>query len=494
MEKIDTLKLLNVINRLEIGPANVQKRRIIAPYKVIQNGETDSLNLEYSFEEDVFDPDDKMSINLANIITAQVALNYGLFCDEIIFYGIFDKVDQKFINDMAANTAREIFVKKFLEHNPFLQSEATAIPPVKLDRYLQAKLVFNTETPLYEVDKSFNRDVDRSRCAILSSGGKDSLLSYSLMKELGYETHPIFINESGRHWFTALNAYRYFRNNYPETARVWTNSDRIFSWMLRHLPFVRKDFARLRSDEYPIRLWTVAVFLFGALPLLQKRGIGRIIIGDEYDTTRRLSHRGITHYGGLYDQSRYFDNALTHYFARKKWNIHQFSIIRSLSEMLIEKILAKRYPEHQKYQMSCHAAHIQGEHVYPCGYCEKCRRIVGMLTAMRVDPRHCGYTQQQIDNCLDTIAKKGVYQESAGAQHLYFLLKTRGLINVKKNIQPHHEIMKIRIDPERSPIDEIPQELRKSLFEIFVQYAEGSLIKEERGWKDFDILSSPELS
>ena len=98
---------------------------------------------------------------------------------------------------------------------------------------------------------------------------------------MGFEVHPIFINESGRHWFTALNAYRHFVARIPLTSRVWTNSDRIFSWMLRHFPFIRGDFAEIRSDQYPIRLWTVAVFLFGALPLLRKRRIGRLPIMTE---------------------------------------------------------------------------------------------------------------------------------------------------------------------------------------------------------------------
>ena len=67
---------------------------------------------------------------------------------------------------------------------------------------------------------------------------------------------------------------------------------------------MRPDFARLRSDDYPIRLWTVAVFVFGVLPLVRKRGLGRIVIGCEHDTTRVVEHEGIPHYDGLYDQSR----------------------------------------------------------------------------------------------------------------------------------------------------------------------------------------------
>ena len=208
---------------------------------------------------------------------------------------------------------------------------------------------------------------------------------------LGKDVHPIFINESGRHWFTALNAYRYLKERDPNTGRVWCNSDRIFNWMLRNMPFIRSGFNTIRADDYPVRLWTVAVFIFGVLPLLKKRGIGRLIIGNEFDTTRKLNFEGITHYDGLYDQSRYFDNALSRYFMKKGWNISQFSVLRSLSELLILKILVKRFPDLQRQQVSCHAAHEKDGRIYPCGNCEKCRRIIGMLKALDENPERCGY-------------------------------------------------------------------------------------------------------
>ena len=343
--KQDPLKVLGVIRRLEVGPVELKPRVMSAPYRVTREGEVHENELIYRFEEDVFVPGEPASINLASMMAAQVALNYGLFCDELVFHGWFDEHDRGFIQEMAQNTAREIFVKKFLEENPFVVGPATELPPVKLESYLRANLVFSDGGQgKTKKDRKWTQGWrgQRSRHAVLSSGGKDSLLTFGLLRECGHEVHPIFINESGRHWFTALNAYRHFAGNVRNTARVWTNSDRLFNWMLRHLPFVRQDFSRIRSDQYPIRLWTVAVFLFGALPILKKRGIGRLLIGDEFDTTQRVSHGGITHYDGIYDQSRFFDHALTRYFHRKGWAISQFSILRPLSELLIEKILVER--------------------------------------------------------------------------------------------------------------------------------------------------------
>lgn len=497
----DHLDVLGVIQRLEVGPPVIEKRRITTPYKITASGKEDTAELVYRFEEDLFVPGDRDSMNLASMISVQVALNYGLFCDKIIFNGLFDDIDRRLLLEMAQNTAREIFVKKILQHNPFLQGEVTKIPPVKKKSYLRATLVFNDEEEVLSSDRENNVSLSwephTDRCAVLSSGGKDSLLSFGLLRELGYECHPIFLNESGRHWFTALNAYRYFAQNIANTARVWNNSDRIFAWMLRHLPFVRKDFAQIRSDKYPVRLWTVAVFLFGALPILKKRGIGRLIIGDEFDTTRRLSHKGIAHYDGLYDQSRYFDNALTRYFHRKKWPISQFSVLRPLSELLIEKILVERYPDLQVLQTSCHATHKEEDRIRPCGRCEKCRRIVGMLTAVGADPSGCGYAPEQVDRCMKDLVSKGISQEKPGVEHLAYLLMEKELIerpfigSVKARERP--SIMKLRFDPERSPLEAIPVELRELLYHIYLEHADGAIRKTGRTWMGFDPIADPEI-
>ncbi len=499
----DPLNMLAVIPRLEVGPVQLERRRLIAPYKVTQDGQADSIDLICRYEEDVFIPGDQVSVNLANMVSVHVALNYGLFCDEMVLHGSFDRHDRGFIEDMAQNTAREIFVKKFLGSNPFLRGRVAQLPPVKRDNYLRARIHFSGEPSVPErlsskdTQKPGDWDVSPSRHAVLSSGGKDSLLSFGLLREIGCEVHPIFINESGRHWFTALNAYRYFTANVPRTARVWTNADRVFNWMLRHLPFVRRDFVRLRSDEYPIRLWTVAVFIFAALPILKKRGVGRLLIGDEFDTTHKSSYRGITHYSGLYDQSRFFDNVLTRYFHRKGWGINQFSILSSLSELLIEKILVERYSKLQIHQVSCHATHKEGDRIRPCGRCEKCRRIVGMLMALGADPTNCGYTQEQIELCLKSLEDKGVHQETEGAEHLAFLLKQRGLIS-KPFIgaapsRQRPEIMKMRVDPKRSPIDGIPVNLRERLYRIYLGHGEGAVKRDGRKWIEFDPLTDPAL-
>ena len=487
------LDVLRAFDRLEVGPVRLETRRLRATYTVHVGAEQRSSELVYRYEEDVFTPDDPGCENLGAMIAAQVALNYGLFCDEIVLHGSLDHHDRRMLRAMAENTAREIYVKKFLEPNPFLVGEATRIEAIPAKRYCRARLTFDGKAEPTEPWQT-----DRGRHAVLSSGGKDSLLSHGLLTELSHDSHPIFVNESGRHWYTALNAYRFFRQNVPNTARVWTNADRLFSWMLRQLPFVRQDFARVRSDEYPIRLWTVAVFEFGALPLIRKRGIGRLVIGDEYDCTTRRSHHGITHYDGLYDQSRYFDEAMSRYFHAKGWALVQFSILRTMSEMLIERVLVERYPDLQNSQVSCHATHIEGDRVRPCGRCEKCRRIVGMLLALDADPRRCGYDDEQIRRCLELLIANGVNQESAGAEQLEVTLREKGILPAAvegdNGPRPHPEILGLRIDAVRSPLEGMPVDLREPLFRLLLQHADGARQRRGRIWIEIDLLANPGLT
>ena len=462
------------------------------PYTVIKGDENSTFNLEYKYEEDVFDLNNNSHQNLASLIGSQVALNYGLFCKKISFKGSFDNTDKRFILDMMENTSREIYVMKLLHPNPFLTKEYQNLPTLKQKKYTRAQVEFESPDSLKKVKWEF-WETDKLKHCILSSGGKDSLLSYGLINEIGKETHSIFVNESGRHWFTALNAYRHFKENIPNTARVWTNSDRLFNWMLRQLPLIRQDFNTVRADDYPIRLWTVAVFLFGVLPLMKKRGISRLLIGDEYDSTQKKNFQGITHYSGLYDQSKYFDEAMSRFYLKKGWAISQFSVLRQLSEILIQKILTKRYPELQQHQVSCHASHQKEERIYPCGKCEKCRRIVGILKAVDEDPQRCGFTEKQIKNCLNDLSVKNVKQIGEDARQLYYMLLQKDLIKKEGKIKENPETVKLRFENERSPINAIPTDLRKKLFSIFLAYSDGAVIRKGGQWESFDILNDPTI-
>ncbi len=480
-----------VLKKLSVNKIYIEPRKVKADYCIEKfTGEKESMELIYSYEQAYFDKKNPVDVNLASMMLAQVALNYGLFFETVELDGLYDSVDKKFLSDMMENTSREIVTNKLLIKNEFLKPPFHELKLEKKLRYTSAKLVFSN-TDFQELAlTSKSEESDNSKYAILSSGGKDSLLTYGLIKEIA-DPYPVFINEAGRHWFTAVNAYRYFKETEPNTEKPWCNSDRIFNWMLKHFPFIKENHASIRSDIYPVRLWTVAVFLFGVLPIVRKKGIGNILIGDEYDTTMISTTQGIKHYQGLYDQSKYFDNSLTRYYRSKGWRINQFSLLRSLSELLIMKILTKRYPELQKHQISCHAAHEENGRMSPCGKCEKCRRIVGMLRVLDENPENCGYSKNQIDYGLQALESHAVKQIGSDVAHLYHLLLNGK--HIRKNeftlklAKKHSEITKLRFDNVRSNLEDMPKYIRKALFNILNKYSDGAVIRNNSQWSDFQM-------
>lgn len=485
-----TLESFIVIKKLSVNNIRVEPKHVKASYVVEKfSGEIDTYDLTYSYEKSYFNNKNYDDANLASMMLAQVALNYGIFCEVIEFDGLFDKTDKSFIIDMMENTSREILTNKLLIKNEFLKAPYDSLKTKKINKYTQAKVIFSNTN--YELKKQgTDQKPDMNKYAILSSGGKDSLLTYGIIKEFG-EPYPVFINEAGRHWYTAYNSYHHFIKVEPNTYKPWCNSDRLFNWMLKHLPFIKENYASIRADIYPVRLWTVGVFLFGVLPVVRKENIGNVLIGNEYDTTVKGTNNGISNYNGLYDQSKYFDNVLTRYYDKKNWGIFQYSVLRSLSEMLIMRILIKRYPNLQKHQVSCHAAHKEGDKMYPCGNCEKCRRIIGMIKALDEDPKACGYNDSQIEKALSALGSRSVKQIGSDAAHLYSILLEKGLLLknefTKKVAKEHPEIMKLRFDNERSTLEDIPKYIRKPLFDILRNYSDGAVQRQNNKWIDIEI-------
>src|SRR5262245_47721836 len=54
----DPYAVLDVIDKLEVGPVRLGKRKLVAPYVVTRGGQSARFDLIYRYGEDVFDPDE----------------------------------------------------------------------------------------------------------------------------------------------------------------------------------------------------------------------------------------------------------------------------------------------------------------------------------------------------------------------------------------------------------------------------------------------------
>ena len=484
------MESLRCFDRISIEDPTLFENGIATRYLLWSGPHIVSTPLLFRYERSILDPHDPLIWNLARLIVTMPVINYGLFTDAITLHFPLEAVDVRMVEAMLENTAREIYLNKILGDNPFLLPEYRPTTFVKPDRFCRAALQVDGVERL-----PWRSGLDPRRYAVCSSGGKESLLTYGILNEIGLEPYCCFFNESGRHWYTALHAYRYFKANVPRTWRVWSNVDRLYNFVLRHLKIIRRDFHRIRADIYPIRLFTIEVMAAAFLPILYQERIAHLVIGNEFDTTQYAPSHGVYHYHMVYDQSHDFDDYMTRYFRRKGFPIRQCSILRPLSELLIERILGRRYPHLFRLQTSCHAAHLDGKRVLPCGRCEKCQRVMALTIANDLDPTIIGYRKEDMVLLSQRLKRIRLRQEGAAVQHLYHLLGRRNpeafLVGLPP--RPHPEIEHLRFDREHSPLDTIPLPIREPVLKILLEHAAGAMRRQGRKWVPFDLLGSSEF-
>jgi hypothetical protein len=333
--------------------------------------------------------------------------------------------------------------------------------------------------PSLAEDVPISAGFNENSCGVLSSGGKESLLTYAMLKEIGAEVHPLYVDESGGHWRTALPAYRHFKKNDPNTVRVWTNVDRLYTFMLDHMKIIRADHRKIWSDTYPIRLCIFPVYVFLLLPIFARRKISNLLIGSELDDPRVLPYfKGIRHYFGVYDQTQDFDLRMEQWFAKRMPGMRQWSAVRSVSGLIVERILTHRYPELARFQRSCHSCRFDSDNLVPCGKCSKCQGVLLFLLANNVDPSIMGYRKEDIKALPARIATGVLRLDEDERDHSLFLAKLSP--NLKG--EEHTHVETIHVHKPTSDLELVPARFRFPLLKILTKYTKGFTTLKEDSW------------
>jgi len=461
---------ITCFDELRVENLRVERRRISADYSLrALDGSEVRYRLIHSYPEEI---PAEFSGEVGALMASVPAINYALFTRRIVFDVPLSDEDVRFITDMSEAVARDIFVNRIVNRTGYVKDEY-APDPSKVgpeDARPRAELEFPVRSDPRGMDA-----LDNGRCGVMSSGGKESLLTYGVARDAGCEPYPCFFNESGHHWLTAVKAYRWLSANEPRTLRVWSNVDRLYSAIERSMRIIRKDALRRRRPEvYPVRLFFFEHYVFSCLPLLYKRRVGNVILGNEYDDPSGLTYEfnGIRHYYAVYDQSQEFDAYMAGWFRRRGWAFRQWSAVRPLSGLLVERILSRRYPELFRLQVSCHSAHGDGGDVRPCGTCFKCNGIQLFLLANGADPGVIGYTREQVDGLPGRISRGMIRLDGDELEHsMYLATEMTGMNFPGGRRHPHVEAL--QFDDRNSRFDAIPPDIRERIWSIYEGYAGG---------------------
>jgi len=397
-------------------------------------------------------------------------LNYGLFSKKINLNFQVSKSDLLLLDELNKVFSKDIFVNKILRRRTnyilpeFLPNEKN----VKIEDASPKAVI--KPTKIYN-DAFISKNMDKNSCGILSSGGKESLLTYGILKEIGCKVYPLYINESGGHWRTALTAYKYHKKNDPRTEKVWTNVDRFYVFMLDNLKFIRSDHRKIRADTYPIRLCVFPFYVFSLLPIFSKEKIGNLLIGSEFDDLRtKPLYLDIPHYFGIYDQHQDYDYVMNIWYKKRLSGLYQWSAVRNISGLIVERILTKRYPELAKLQRSCHSCHFENKNIVPCGVCSKCMGILLFLLANKIDPKIMKFRKKDIELFTKRVTPKNLRLDEDEKNQSFYLIGKKDQI---PDIKPIDHVEKIHIFKDTCNINLIPNHVRNDLLSTIKNYSTG---------------------
>ena len=435
-------------------------------------GEQNFFYLRFKYEK----PLSQNQLALLRLASAMPLLNYGLFTKQIRLEWPVSKADFSMLNEFLDVFSKDIFINKLVrKKNPYVLPQFLPAPfdVTQENARSMAKIVANGITEDVPISMEFNEN----SCGVLSSGGKESLLTYAVLKEIGANVHALYVNESGGHWRTALPAYRHFKN-YSNTARVWTNVDRFYTFILDQMRIIRKDHRKIWADTYPLRLCIFPVYVFLLLPIFAERRIGNLLIGSEFDDPRISSYyAGIHHFFGVYDQTQDFDVRMEQWFSKRMPGMRQWSAVRTISGMVVERILTSRYPEMARLQRSCHSCRFNHNDLVPCGKCSKCQGVLLFLLANNVNPSIMGYSEADVSALPALVAEGNLRLDEDEKNYALFLAEL--LPNLS------HEtlhIETIHINKSTSDLQLLPVYFRKPLLEILMKYTKGFSALKGESW------------
>jgi len=424
-------------------------------------------------------PVDKQYLPLVRMAFTIPLLNYGLFTKKFILEYPISTADLNLLNDLNIVFSKDTFVNNimkwrtnFIKPDYLPRKDKVTVKDAKPWAVFQPRDVVK--------DMPLGEPVNHQSCGILSSGGKESLLTYAMLREMGVEVHPFYVNESGGHWRTALTAYRYHKQHEPRTYRVWTNIDQLYLFVCDHLEFIRPDHRRVKADTYAIRSCVFPYYIFLYLPVFIERRVGNILLGSEFDDLRHVpSYLGIVHYYGVYDQEQSYDLRMLEWFEKRIPGMNQWSAVRGISGLIVERILVKRYPQYAALQRSCHSCHLEKGEVVPCGTCSKCAGILLYLLANGFDPRILNYTEKAIAEFPKNIGSTNLRLDSDEKDQSFYLLKGKGDYPAVHCID-HVE----RIHVRKETCDQllVPEQFRFGLLNIMEQYTNGYTVLEGEHW------------
>ncbi|HLH85551.1 MAG TPA: metal-binding protein [Thermoplasmataceae archaeon] len=469
------LDRISVFEKVEVTPGEISEKRVSGDITVTSTGKTDSYHLIFKYSNPV-----KIDQNLAGLILTMPVINFTLFCRKLVLNFPVSDSDLEAIRHFISVNNTEVFVNRLCRRrHEFFKAEFL---PTENDITEENARGRTEVIASNKKADAYHYETDSSRVAVLSSGGKESLLTYGMLRELGHEPYALFFNESGGHWLTAKTAYSYYSANFPRVHKVWSNVDRFYHHMLSRMNILNPKVAGRRADDYPVQLFIFPVYVFSMIPIILQERIGNVVLGDEFDDPKEMPpFHGIRHYYGIYDQTADFNRYFSKYLRNKGIGTDVWSAVYPISGFMVEKILMERYRNLFSTQRSCHSCHVKDGSIIPCGVCSKCLGIQLFILGGGGDPTRIGYLRIETEKFEEMLRTGRVRLDPDEFEY-----PNRKLMGEPIPDRLNH-VPGIHILPgENEPLSLVPAQFRAGILKIMSQTSSGFYELSSGGWTRID--------
>jgi hypothetical protein len=280
------------------------------------------------------------------------------------------------------------FVQNFLKDIP----SCTEVDGTNTDEVVRK--FFNTEYRFLDPDIAYpsRQPVDSPSGALVgTSFGKDSLLTYAVANEIGLEPEMVYIVEQSMTYEQKhkTELAKRFKNEFGKQLNILRHETGKF----RDYPYLGVPFTELgwglQTTEYALEL----------IPFAYALKAKYLLFGNEQTAAATyMDSEGRWTVHPCYDQSHRWTvhiDQITQTFSGR--SVNTGSLIEPLMDMMVQYILAHRYPEIAKYQMSCFTETEAGRDYHWCHNCSICAKMYLMCVGSGIDPTKIGLRENMLE-------------------------------------------------------------------------------------------------
>ncbi|NMB83999.1 hypothetical protein GYA28_01795 [Candidatus Roizmanbacteria bacterium] len=232
----------------------------------------------------------------------------------------------------------------------------------------------------------------KEKSLLFFSFGKDSLLTYGLLKELGVSIIPVFMREP-------QSAF--------ENAHKKKLADNFYKKFSEEVLFFPLTIGRLRQTKDLYWGWDLLLsqYAFVLVPFYFYYQTKYLFFGNEQSCNYSIEDGEGYLINPVFEQSIFGMQHLQDIPKQFFINTHVGSLVEPIHEIFITYILHRRYPEIGHFQMSCFSEEPEAKKRRWCTKCEKCARMYIFLKALNISPERVGF----YNNHMLEKQKEGLY-------------------------------------------------------------------------------------